>query len=116
MVLRLVAALLLFCTASAALAQLPVAWKTGREAREIERKVDALIGLMTLEEKVGQLHLSGRGEGFDIGQIRRGEMGAVMNFVVPAEVLAVQKASTPRTTCPRTGGCRSRLRRFAEKI
>ncbi|WP_187640082.1 glycoside hydrolase family 3 N-terminal domain-containing protein [Bosea sp. F3-2] len=92
MLLRLVAALLLLIPASIASAQQPVAWKTGLEAREIERKVDALIGKMTLEEKVGQLHLSGRGEGFDINQVRSGDMGAVMNFVVPAEVLAVQKA------------------------
>ncbi len=48
---------------------------------------------MTLEEKVGQLHLSGRGDGFDASQIRSGDMGAVMNFVVPAEILAVQKAA-----------------------
>lgn len=92
MLLRLVAALLLLIPSGIAFAQQPVAWKTGREAREIERKVDALIGRMTLEEKVGQLHLSGRGEGFDVNQVRSGEMGAVMNFVVPAEVLAVQKA------------------------
>lgn len=93
MLLRLLAALLLLIPAGTAWAQQPVAWKTGREARAIERKVDALIARMTLEEKVGQLHLSGRGEGFDINQVRSGDMGAVMNFVVPAEVLAVQKAA-----------------------
>jgi len=92
MLLRLVAVLLLLIPAAIASAQQPVAWKTGHEAREIESKVDALIGRMTLEEKVGQLHLSGRGEGFDVNQIRSGDMGAVMNFVVPAEILAVQKA------------------------
>ncbi len=69
-----------------------VAWKTGREAAAIERRIDGLLRQMTLEEKVGQLHLSGRGEGFDIGQVKAGRMGAVMNFVVPAEVLEVQKA------------------------
>lgn len=93
MLLRLVAALLLCLPAAAAFAQQPLAWKTGREAQAIERKVDALLKRMTLEEKVGQLHLSGRGDGFDAGQIRSGDMGAVMNFVVPAEVLAVQKAA-----------------------
>lgn len=69
-----------------------VGWKTGREAAAIERRIDELLGQMTLEEKVGQLHLSGRGDGFDINQIKAGRMGAVMNFVVPAEVLEVQKA------------------------
>ena len=40
----------------------PIAWKTGREAAAIERKIDALIGKMTIDEKVGQLHLSGLAE------------------------------------------------------
>jgi beta-glucosidase len=93
MLLRLVAALLFLVPVCAADAQQPIAWKTGPEARGIERKVDALLKRMTLEEKVGQLHLSGRGDGFDAGQIRSGDMGAVMNFVVPAEILAVQKAA-----------------------
>ncbi|ODT43964.1 MAG: hypothetical protein ABS59_21845 [Methylobacterium sp. SCN 67-24] len=75
-----------------AFAQQGVGWKTGPEAAAIERKVDALIGKMTLEEKVGQLHLSGRGEGFDINQVKAGRMGAVMNFVVPQEVRQVQEA------------------------
>ncbi|WP_332695055.1 glycoside hydrolase family 3 N-terminal domain-containing protein [Bosea sp. (in: a-proteobacteria)] len=92
MFLRLVAALLFCGFASLANAQQAVGWKTGREAAAIERKVDALLGKMTLEEKVGQLHLSGRGEGFDIEQVRNGRMGAVMNFVVPAEIRQVQEA------------------------
>lgn len=92
MALRLVVAVLLLCLATAAPAQQAVSWKTGREAQAIERRIDALLREMTLKEKAGQLHLSGRGEGFDINQVRSGEMGAVMNFVVPAEVQAVQKA------------------------
>jgi beta-glucosidase len=93
MILRLVAALLLCLAAPAAFAEDAVAWKTGREAVAIERRIDALLAKMTLEEKVGQLHLSGRGEGFDIGQIKSGRMGGVMNFVVPSEVRAVQHAA-----------------------
>ncbi|KRE00368.1 hypothetical protein ASE63_09910 [Bosea sp. Root381] len=104
MILRLAAPLFACCLAIAALspsaraeqapasAQQAVGWKTGREATEIERRIDALLKRMTLEEKVGQLHLSGRGEGFDVNQVRAGRMGGVMNFVVPAEVLEVQKA------------------------
>ncbi|MBR3190084.1 glycoside hydrolase family 3 N-terminal domain-containing protein, partial [Bosea sp. (in: a-proteobacteria)] len=93
MLLRLVAAFLFCGLATLASAQQQeVGWKSGREATEIERKITALIGRMTLEEKVGQLHLSGRGEGFDINQIKAGRMGAVMNFVVPAEVRQVQEA------------------------
>jgi beta-glucosidase len=48
---------------------------------------------MTLDEKVGQLHLYGRREGFDYGEIRAGRVGNVMNFVDPAEMAAVQKAA-----------------------
>jgi beta-glucosidase len=93
MILRLFAAFLLACFAPVAFAQQTVAWKTGREAAAIERRIDALLAKMTLEEKIGQLHLSGRGDGFDINQIKTGQMGAVMNFVVPSEVLEVQKAA-----------------------
>ncbi|WP_332684072.1 glycoside hydrolase family 3 protein, partial [Bosea sp. (in: a-proteobacteria)] len=92
MLLRLVAAFLFCGLASVGFARQGVGWKTGPEAAAIERKVDALIGRMTLEEKVGQLHLSGRGEGFDIEQVRNGRMGAVMNFVVPQEIRQVQEA------------------------
>ncbi|WP_186419426.1 glycoside hydrolase family 3 N-terminal domain-containing protein [Bosea sp. CS1GBMeth4] len=92
MIRRLVAALLFCGLAGVALAQQQVGWKTGREAAEIERKISALLKQMTLEEKVGQLHLSGRGEGFDIEQVRTGRMGAVMNFVVPQEIRQVQEA------------------------
>lgn len=92
MILRLAAVLLAFCLAIPAFAQQAVGWKTGPEAAAIERRVDALLKRMTLEEKVGQLHLSGRGEGFDIEEVRSGRMGAVMNFVVPAEIAEVQKA------------------------
>ncbi|SFI30131.1 beta-glucosidase [Bosea sp. OK403] len=98
MILRLVAAFLLCLFAPQAFvddafADDTVAWKTGREAAAIERRIDALLAKMTLEEKVGQLHLSGRGDGFDINQIKAGRMGGVMNFVVPSEVLAVQHAA-----------------------
>lgn len=92
MILRLAAALLLCVASLPALGQEAVAWKTGREAAAIERRIDALLKQMTLDEKVGQLHLSGRGEGFKPERIREGRMGAVMNFVVPQEVADVQKA------------------------
>ncbi len=90
--LRLAACLLLMLSAAPALAQEPMRWRTGAEAAAIERRIDVLIGRMTLEEKVGQLHLYGRREGFDYNEIRAGRVGNVMNFVDPAEVQAVQKA------------------------
>ena len=93
--MRLVLALCLFALflAAPAAAQSPIGWRTGAEARAIERRVDALLRAMTLEEKVGQLHLYGRREGFDFGEIRAGRIGNVMNFVDPAEMQAVQKAA-----------------------
>ncbi len=72
---------------------MPVGWKVGPEAAAIERRVDRLIRQMSLEEKVGQLHLYGRREGFDLGEVRAGRIGNVMNFIDPAEMAAVQKAS-----------------------
>ncbi len=92
MILRFAAALLLCVLSLPSVAQEAVAWKTGPEAAVIERRIDALLKRMTLEEKVGQLHLSGRGEGFKAARIREGRMGGVMNFVVPQEVADVQKA------------------------
>jgi beta-glucosidase len=93
MIFRLLAAFLICSLAPAALAQQGVGWKTGTEAAAIERRIDALLAKMTLEEKVGQLHLSGRGDGFDLNQVKSGRMGGVLNFVVPSEILAVQKAA-----------------------
>ena len=78
---------------SGARAQEAVGWRRGAEAAAIERRIDRLIRQMTLEEKVGQLHLYGRREGFDYGEIRAGRVGNVMNFVDPAEMAAVQKAA-----------------------
>ncbi len=83
----------LLCAAVPAAAQAPMQWQTGRAAAAIEARVERLIRQMTLEEKVGQLHLYGRREGFDYGEIRAGRIGNVMNFVDPAEVAAVQKAA-----------------------
>ncbi len=87
-------ALLAPCLAGGdAAAQAPMGWKTGPEAAAIERRIDRLLRQMTLDEKVGQLHLYGRREGFDYGEIRAGRIGNVMNFVDPVEMAAVQKAA-----------------------
>lgn len=91
---RLVACLVaLLAPLAPALAQAPISWKTGAEAEAIERRIDGLIRRMTLEEKVGQLHLYGRREGFDFAEIRSGRIGNVMNFVDPAEMQKVQQAA-----------------------
>lgn len=63
-----------------------LAWKTGAEARAIERRIDALLARMTLAEKIGQLNLTGRGDGFEPDWVVTGRTGAVMNFTEPAEI------------------------------
>lgn len=78
-----------------ALAQQPpgppaLAWKTGAEARAIERRIDALLARMTTAEKIGQLNLRGRGDDFRPEWIAQGRTGAVMNFTEPAEIAAVR--------------------------
>jgi beta-glucosidase len=91
--LGLLACAALFNVSAAAQPVEGIAWKTGREAARIERRIDGLLARMTLDEKVGQLNLSGRGDGFDIDKIRTGDLGSVMNFVDPKEVLEVQRAA-----------------------
>ncbi|WP_170181702.1 glycoside hydrolase family 3 N-terminal domain-containing protein [Phreatobacter stygius] len=67
-----------------------LAWRTGDEAQAIERRVEALLARMTLDEKIGQLNLTGRGDGFDPQWVATGRSGAVMNFIDPAEVRRLQ--------------------------
>ena len=79
----------------------PRAWKTGEEAAAIERRIDALLAQMTLEEKVGQLNLWGRGDEFRLEWVEQGRTGAVMNFVSPMEVRAIQlRAARSRMRIP----------------
>ncbi len=98
MFLRLFAAFFL-CAAStipvraqAVPASPTIGWRGAAESARIERRIDALLAKMTLSEKVGQLHLYGRREGFDLAEIRSGRVGNVMNYIEPSEMLAVQKA------------------------
>jgi beta-glucosidase len=67
-----------------------LAWKTGAEAEAFERRIDGLIAAMTLEEKIGQLNLTGRGDGFQPDWARSGRSGAVMNFIHPNDIRGLQ--------------------------
>jgi beta-glucosidase len=79
----------------------PLSWKTGEEARRIERRVDALIARMTLAEKIGQLNLWGRGDEFRMEWLEEGRTGAVMNFTEPAQIREVQlRAARARHRIP----------------
>ncbi len=67
-----------------------LAWKTGEQAQAIERRVEELLARMTLDEKIGQLNLTGRGDGFDPQWVATGRSGAVMNFIDPKEIRQLQ--------------------------
>ncbi|MGU9980551.1 glycoside hydrolase family 3 N-terminal domain-containing protein [Phreatobacter sp. HK31-P] len=96
---RLLPALLILAPMAASAQQPPLpgpphlAWRTGAEARAIERRIDALLARMTLPEKVGQLNLWGRGDEFRMEWLTEGRTGAVMNFTEPPHIRQVQEAA-----------------------
>jgi beta-glucosidase len=68
---------------------------------EVERRADALIARMTLEEKIGQLTLSSNGPLYRPEEVRRGRVGALINFNNAQDVAAAQKlASESRLGVP----------------
>ena len=63
---------------------------------ETDKKVDDLLKQMTLREKIGQMNqLSGGAWVAD--QAAKGEVGSILNCVVPAEINAVQKAAVEQS-------------------
>lgn len=69
--------------------------------RDVESRVDSLMSLMTLDEKIGQLNqLSGYGYHPDmVGQIRIGSVGSLLNEVDPAVVNKLQKRQWRTPVC-----------------
>lgn len=61
----------------------------------VEKQVEALLGKMTLQEKIGQMNqLSPFGPPEEIaGQIRNGEVGSLLNITDPAIVNQIQKVA-----------------------
>ena len=59
----------------------------------VEKQVEALLDQMTLQEKIGQMNqLSPFGSPEEIaGQIRKGEVGSLLNITDPAIVNQIQK-------------------------
>jgi beta-glucosidase len=57
----------------------------------IERRVEALLKRMTLDEKVGQLNLVSKNYDFTLDKVRNGRAGAVINFAEPREVGELQR-------------------------
>ncbi len=60
---------------------------------EVERRVEDLLGRMTLEEKVGQLNLVGYGDDYSADLVRRGRIGNIMNFSNAALAAEAQRAA-----------------------
>ncbi len=112
---HLLAALLLLAPVAAAAQQpaLPgpphLAWRTGAEARAIERRIDALLARMTLAEKIGQLNLRGQGDEFRMEWIDGGAHGcrdelhrADRNPTRPADRVARSRLEASRSSSAST--------------
>ncbi|HZW47100.1 MAG TPA: glycosyl hydrolase, partial [Microvirga sp.] len=61
-----------------AVSSLPLKGASAQDA--VERRVDELLGRMTLEEKIGQLNLVSHGPPLRWEDISEGKAGAVLNF------------------------------------
>jgi beta-glucosidase len=60
-------------------------------AADPERRIDALLSQMTLDEKVGQLNLVSHGPPLRWDDIREGKAGALINFNSAAEIARAQR-------------------------
>lgn len=60
---------------------------------ETERRVEALLERMTLEEKVGQLNFAPNGPSFDMAEVRGGHVGAASALTTASDIAAVQDAA-----------------------
>ena len=68
----------------------PLASVPRAAANDIERRIEDLLGRMTLEEKIGQLHLVSNDVDFPREQVPAGRIGAVLNFTEPQEIAELQ--------------------------
>ena len=77
----------------AALGCPPAAARDAAAEARIATRVEALVGAMTLKEKIGQLNLATNRPGFDYGAVAQGDVGAIVAFTSGAEIAAVQAAA-----------------------
>ena len=63
---------------------------------ETDKKVDELLGQMTLREKIGQMNQLSGGAWL-VETAAKGEVGSILNCVDPAEINAVQKAAVEQS-------------------
>ncbi|WP_245439249.1 glycoside hydrolase family 3 N-terminal domain-containing protein [Microvirga aerophila] len=66
------------------------ALSTGHAQDDVERRVNELLGQMTLEEKIGQLNLISHGPPLRWEDISEGKAGALLNFNSAADVARAQ--------------------------
>jgi beta-glucosidase len=59
----------------------------------VEKRIDALLAKMTLDEKVGQLHQIAKPATLPLDLVREGRIGSILNVTDPAEAAAVQDAA-----------------------
>lgn len=84
----------LFTIAVAALSLTACGTKDTNSDSEIENKVEALLGKMTLEEKLGQMNQLSPWD-FDelAGKVRKGEVGSILNYTDSALVNKIQRVA-----------------------
>ena len=59
----------------------------------VERRIDDLLGRMTLAEKLGQLRQGGWSPDFDLEEARSGRLGSITNPEDPVQIARIQKAA-----------------------
>lgn len=84
----------LLITAAAALFTLAACTEGGDKNAAIERKVERLLGEMTLEEKIGQMNQLSPWDYEDLAEkVRRGEVGSILNCTDPEQVNRIQRVA-----------------------
>lgn len=84
----------LFITAAATLFTLAACTEGGDKDTAIEKKVERLLGEMTLEEKIGQMNQLSPWDYEDLAEkVRRGEVGSILNCTDPEQVNRIQRVA-----------------------
>ncbi len=64
--------------------------RSGLDAAEIERRIDALLARMTLDDKIGQMTAGGWDTDFDDREVSEGRVGLLSGVETPAETARLQ--------------------------
>lgn len=84
----------LLITAAAALFTLAACTEGGDKNAAIEKKVERLLGEMTLEEKIGHMNQLSPWDYDDLAEkVRRGEVGSILNCTDPEQVNRIQRVA-----------------------